>query len=208
MPSHLFVVRSLSLIILKHICDEFIRRITLHLSETHGSDLDATGTNDAGNPGVHKCCISSLCLWAGDSTMASTVVMQKLRREIAASHGDGGPSRNIAINQESGILAKGPKLREHILSTGNHLCWIICGDVSRKQFRLTSLFDASTHGFDNFWNALVHLTKDLISLWFIVFDEVSTWTECAAGLAERFWLQAQLWFNDGAHHQSSIFCQM
>jgi hypothetical protein len=106
------LMKHLSFVILKHVCDEFVGSITLHLAKAHGAHMDATGTNDAGDFGVHECRVSPLRLWACDCTVASTMVVQELRREVAASHGDGGPSRNIAINQESGILAKGPKLRE------------------------------------------------------------------------------------------------
>jgi len=88
----LLIVWSLCHIILKHVCNQLIRSVTLHFSKTHSSNVDAAGTNDAGYFGVHKCCVSPLRLWAGNCTMAGTVVVQELLGEIAASHGDGSPS--------------------------------------------------------------------------------------------------------------------
>merc|ERR1719433_1247451 len=202
----LFVVRSLSLVILKHVCDELVGSITFHLAKTHGSYMDTAGTNDAGDFGVHECRVSPLCLWACDCTVASTMVVQELPWEVAASHGNGSPSRNIAVNQESSVLAQGTKLRKHILSTSNHLCRVVCRDVSGEQLRLARLLDASTHGFDNFWDAFVHLAEDLVALGLVVFDEVSTLPECVACLTKGFRLQAQLRLNDRANHQSSILC--
>ena len=89
---------------------------------------------------------------------------------------------------------------------GNHLCWVICGDVSREQLGHGCLFDASTHCFDNFWDAFIDLAKDLIPLKRVILEEVSTLPECIASFAARFVLQALLGFNDGTNYNSSILC--
>ena len=88
----LLVVWSLSHVILKHVRDKLVRSITFHFAETHGANMDAAGTDDSGDFGVHKGRVSPLRLGAGDCTVACTVVVQELLGEIAASHGDGSPS--------------------------------------------------------------------------------------------------------------------
>merc|ERR1719412_505342 len=41
----LLVVGSISYVILKHVCNELVRSVTLHLAEAHRSDVNAAGTD-------------------------------------------------------------------------------------------------------------------------------------------------------------------
>merc|ERR1719412_2178663 len=66
----LLVVRSISNVILKHVCNELVRSVTLHLAEAHRSDVNAAGTDDTRDFGVHERSVSPLRLGAGDCTMA------------------------------------------------------------------------------------------------------------------------------------------
>merc|ERR1711977_328433 len=74
----LVVVWAIGLIILKHEGNVLVAGITLHLTKAHGSDVDATGTNDAGDLGVHKRGVSTLSLGACHCTVSGTVVVQEL----------------------------------------------------------------------------------------------------------------------------------
>merc|ERR1712045_268779 len=115
----------------------------MHLSEASPSILPKlmvptwiAGADYAGDLSVNKCCISTLCLWAGDSTMACPVVVQELLGEVSASNSDGSTSRDISVNKESGVLPQRAKLREHIFTACNHLRWVICSNVCGKQLGL------------------------------------------------------------------------
>merc|ERR1719412_2043377 len=100
----LLVVGSISNVILKHVCNELVRGVPLHLAKAHSPNMNATGTDDTRDFGVHECSVSSLRLGAGDCTMASTMVVQELPWEVAASHGDSSATRHVAINQECRVL--------------------------------------------------------------------------------------------------------
>jgi len=168
--------------------------------------VDAAGTDDTGELGVHEGSVSTLGLRAGHCTMARTVVVQELLREVAACHCHCSAAGNIAINQEGTVLSQRTELGHDVLATGNHLVRIVGSDVGAEQLGHSGLLDCSSHGLDNLWNALVHLAKDLVALRLIVFDEVASLPEGIAGLAEWLWLQSQLWLDDGANHQASVPC--
>ena len=129
---------------------------------------------------------------------------QELPGEVAASQSDCGRFQDASINEDSNIFTQVAKLCS--CPVGKHLCWVICGDVSTEQFGHGCLFDASTHCFDNFWDAFIDLAKDLIPLKRVILEEVSTLPECIASFAARFVLQALLGFNDGTNYNSSILC--
>jgi hypothetical protein len=57
--------------------------------------------------------------------MAGTVVVQELRWEVAAGHGNSSAASHIAINQEGTVLTEWPKLGEHVLAAGNHFIWVV-----------------------------------------------------------------------------------
>ena len=61
----LTVVWAVSLIILQHVGDVLVRGIALHLAEAHGAHVDAGGTDNTGDLGVHKGSVATLCLRAG-----------------------------------------------------------------------------------------------------------------------------------------------
>jgi hypothetical protein len=100
----LVVIRSIRLVLLQHERDVLVRSIILHLTEAHGANMDAAGSNDARNLGVDESCVTALSLRACDSTMSSTVVVQELFCEVAARNCDSCTSSDIAINQECAIL--------------------------------------------------------------------------------------------------------
>ena len=181
--------------------------MALHLSETHGSDMDAACTNDAVHPycvwGAGHCSMApsrrqmfSWPNWSAKKTTAGDLGPG----EVAASHSDCGRFQDASINQDSNIFTQVAKLCS--CPVGKHLCWVICGDVSTEQFGHGCLFDASTHCFDNFWDAFIDLAKDLIPLKRVILEEVSTLPECIASFAARFGLQALLGFNDGTSYHS------
>ena len=61
----LTVVWAIRLIILQHVGDVLVRSITLHLAEAHGAHVDAGGTDNTGDLGVHEGSVATLCLRAG-----------------------------------------------------------------------------------------------------------------------------------------------
>ena len=69
---------------------------------------------------------------------------------------------------------------------------------------MSSLLDSSSHGLHHFRNALIHLAKNLVALWLVILDEVTSLPECVACFTKWFWLKAQLRLDDSAHHQTTI----
>merc|ERR1711976_96250 len=100
----LMKVRAVGLIILQHECNTLVRRVTLHFAEAHGANMDAAGTNDTGNLGVHKGSVATLSLGTGDGTMARTVVVEELLGEISARNCHCSATGNIAIHKEGAVL--------------------------------------------------------------------------------------------------------
>merc|ERR1719158_1352957 len=166
--------------------------------------MDAAGTDDSRDLSVHKGRVAALRLGACDGAMARTMVVQELTGEVPASNRHGSATSHVAVNQEGSVLSQGPKLRQHVLATSNHLIGVICRDVGAEELRLTGLLDAHTHGLDDLRDALVHLAEDLIALRLIVLDEIATLPEGIAGLTEWLWLQTQLGLDNGAHHKATV----
>ena len=84
------------------------KSMALHLSETHGSDMDAACTNDAVHPycvwGAGHCSMApsrrqmfSWPNWSAKKTTAGDLGPG----EVAASHSDCGPFQEASINQDA-----------------------------------------------------------------------------------------------------------
>ena len=200
----LAVVGTIGLVILQHVGNVLVRGIALHLAEAHGANVDARGTDDTGDLGVHEGSVASLCLRAGHWTMASTVVVQELLGEVAPAAGHCCSTCNVAIHQEGAVLRQRTELGHDVLAPGDHLLRVIRSDVGREELGAASLLDGSPHGLHNLRNAFVHLAEDLVALGLIVLDEVTTLPEGVACLTERLGLQTQLWLDDGANHKTTI----
>merc|ERR1719414_2207198 len=200
----LAVVGPVGHVPLQHVGDVLVRGITFHLPEAHGSHVDAAGSNDTGDLGVHEGGVPTLSLRAGDGAVAGTVVMEELPGEIPPGHCYSSSTGDVSIDEECTHLAQGTELGQDVLASSDHLCRVVSSDIRREELGRASLADARTHGLDNLWNALVHLAEDLIALRFVVFDEITTLPERVASLTERFGLQAQLRFDDGPHHQATV----
>merc|ERR1712217_428221 len=166
--------------------------------------MDAAGTNDTGNLGVHEGCVPTLSLGTGNGTMTGAVVVEELLGGIPARNRHCSATGNIAVHKEGAVPRQRSKLRKDVLAARNHLCRVIRRDVGREELGRPSLLDASPHGLDHLRDAFVHLTENLVALGLIVLDKVATLPECVAGLSEWFWLQAELWLDDGANDQSSV----
>merc|ERR1712216_976301 len=135
----LVVVWAIGLVVLKHEGNVLVAGITLHLAKAHGAHVDAAGTNDTTDLGVHKGSVTTLSLGAGHCTVSGTVVVQELLREDAAADGHTSATSNVSVDQESSELCQGAELSHHILATCNHLNWVISSDVGREELGLASL---------------------------------------------------------------------
>merc|ERR1712220_15034 len=95
--------------------------------------MDTAGANDARDLRMHESRVATLRLRACDGTVSSTVVVQELLWEVAASHGHRRATGHIAIDEEGAILGQGAELRHDVLASRNHLRRIISRDVRGKQ---------------------------------------------------------------------------
>merc|ERR1719414_2950976 len=138
----LVVVGPVGLVLLQHVCDALVGCIPLHLAEAHGADMDAARPDDTGELGMYECGVSSLCLWASDSTVTSPVVVEELFGKVPARHGDSCATRHVTVHKEGAILRQRTKLGKNVLAACDHLCWIISRDIGRKQLCRTCLLDA------------------------------------------------------------------
>mmetsp|Transcript_62305 Transcript_62305/g.163596 ORF Transcript_62305/g.163596 Transcript_62305/m.163596 type:complete len:616 (+) Transcript_62305:129-1976(+) len=199
----LVVVRAIGLVLLQHVRNALVRGITLHLTEGHGANMDAAGTHDAGELRVHEGRVAALRLRARHGTVAGTVVVQELLREVAAGNGDGGAAGHVTVNEEGAALPKRAELGEAVLATGDHLRGVIRRDVRGEELGAARLLDARAHGLHDLGDALVHLAEDLVALGLVVLDEVTPLPEGVARLAEGLRLQAELGLDDGADDEAA-----
>ena len=160
----LVVVGAIGLIVLKHEGDVLVGGIALHLAKAHGAGVDAGGTDNSGDLGVHEGGVAALGLGAGHGSVSGSVVVQELLGEVAAGAGHSGASCNVSIHQECAVLGQRSELGQAVLAAGDHLVGIIRGDVGREQLTNTGLFDASPHGLHDLGDALVHLAEHLVAL--------------------------------------------
>ena len=160
----LVVVGAIGLIVLKHEGDVLVGGIALHLAEAHGAGVDAGGTDNSGDLGVHEGGVAALRLGAGHGSVSGSVVVQELLGEVAARAGHGGASCDVSIHQECAVLGQRSELGEAVLAAGDHLVRIIRGDVGREQLAHTGLLDAGSHGLHDLGDALVHLAEHLVAL--------------------------------------------
>merc|ERR1719352_1887828 len=200
----LVVVRAIGRIILKHVRDVTVSGVALHLSEAHGADVHTAGADDTRDLRVHEGGVTTLRLWAGHGTVASTVVVQELLWEVAAAACYRSAASDVAVNEQRRVLAERAEHGNDELATGNHLGWIVSSDVGGEELRHTSLLDARTHGLHDLRDALRHLAENLVALGLIVLDEIATLPESVASFAERLRLQAKLWLDDGAHDKTTV----
>ena len=164
----LVVVGAIGLIVLKHEGDVLVGGIALHLAEAHGAGVDAGRTDNSGDLRVHEGGVAALGLGAGHGSVSGSVVVQELLGEVAPGAGHGGASCDVSIHQECAVLGQRSKLGQAVLAAGNHLVWIIRGDVGREQLANTGLLDAGPHGLHDLGDALVHLAEHLVALWLIL----------------------------------------
>merc|ERR1719216_410808 len=125
----LVVVGAIGLVLLQHVCDALVRRVALHLAKAHSANVDAAGSDDAGELSVHECRVSALRLGAGDGAMTSPVVVEELFGEVPACNGHSCAARNVSVDKEGAVLGQWTKLGKDVLAASNHLSRVICRDI-------------------------------------------------------------------------------
>merc|ERR1719168_452058 len=110
----LMVVGTISLVLLQHVSNALVRRIALHLAETHGADVDATCPDDPGDFGVHKSRVSALSLGTGNGTMARPMIVQKLLGEVPARHRHRSATGNITVHKECAVFRQRTELGKDV----------------------------------------------------------------------------------------------
>ena len=132
------------------------------------------------------------------------MVVQVLVREMPAGRCDGCRAGDIAIHQEGhviGILGKG--LQDEI-TTGNHFTIVVCRDVGGKQLGLPTIVLRTAHCIGDGRNGFFQRRKNLVSLRFIVLDEITAHPEVVCRLCKRLWPQAELGLDDGADNEATV----
>ncbi len=76
--------------------------------------------------------------------------------------------------------------------------------VCREELSAAGLLDDSTHRLHHLRNAFLHLADDLVALWLVILDEVTSQQECVASLTERLWPQTESRLDDGADNKATV----
>ena len=179
--------------------------LAFHLAVAHSAYVDATCPLQTAHFGQHIGGVAALAAGAGYSAVACAVVVQVLVGEVAPRSGNHAWAAYVAINQKChfvGICAKG---FENKFAACQHFVVVVGGDVGRKELGFACFIHGTLHGIGYQRDGFFHGGKNLVALWFVVFDEVATQPKFISRLGKRLGAQAQLGLDDGAADVAAVF---
>ena len=153
---------------------------------------------------MHERRVTALRLWRRYRTVTGTMVVQVLARKATTCCRDRGGTCYIAVNEERNVVSEIGECFEDVLAARNHLEWVVRCDVCREELRFAGLVLCTPHGVRYQRDRFLQWRKDLVTLWFIVLDEIAALPELVAGIGERAWAQSEFGLHNRADNESPV----